>query len=79
MKPYLGPLMVPLFRITEGGSADSEEVRGGLVIMRVVASQVQAAASGRNLTACNRSQGQGQTPDGGPLQHIDSQEVGPAM
>ena len=27
MKPYLGPLMVPLFRITEGGSADSEEVR----------------------------------------------------
>ena len=30
MKPYLGPLMVPLFRITEGGSADSEEVRVGL-------------------------------------------------
>ena len=36
MKPYLGPLMVPLFRITEGGSADSEEVRGGLVIVGVL-------------------------------------------
>lgn len=57
MKPYLGPLMVPLYRITEGGSADSEEVRGVVVTVRACACWVQVAASGRYLIACSRTHG----------------------